>query len=418
MSRFLKAVREMRSTPGARVDLMALAVLLVVSIVCGLHIFGKYDARMPWTDEQLVAAEFDKLPSVRPESRQEVRVAGVTVGKIVEAEPLANGNARLVMSVDPDLKIFKDARVVLQSKAPINVMYVALNPGTPSAGELGKDQMIPMEQTDRLVQPWELLNHLDERTQAALTSLINNADAALASAPKTLAPGLRATTDVMSTFAPVVAELRERRVSIRALVTALSQVATAVGEDDARLATLVASLRTTLVALDDRSQDLDTSLARLPGFLDNLDGGMESADALADELTPTLRALGAASDDLPAALARLRKTARSADELVGALDPALDQATPVLADLRPVVPRLNRSLGDINDVTEHLPEATKRLAPWMHDLAAFVYQTSSAFSLSDVNGGLGRADLRIDLRNPTGGLGGDPSHAGDLGGGN
>ena len=52
----------------------------------------------------------------------------------------------------------------------------------------------------------------------------------------------------------------------------------------------------------------------------------------------------------------------------------------------------------------------------MDDLAAFTYQTSSSFSLYDANGGMGRANLHVDLTNPTGGLadeGVEPAKKGD-----
>jgi len=40
--------------------------------------------------------------------------------------------------------------------------------------------------------------------------------------------------------------------------------------------------------------------------------------------------------------------------------------------------------------------------PWLDDLSAFVYQTSSAFSLADVNGGLGRAQVNLKVDDPKG----------------
>lgn len=412
MRRATRLWQSIRHTPGSGRDIVAIAVLVTVTMASALFIFGQYDAKAPWADERLIAAEFEKVPSVRPESRQEVRIAGVTVGRIVSAEPLPNGNARLVMSVDEDVEVYDDARAVLRSKAPINVMYVALDPGSPPADALTEDDTIPVEQTDRLVQPWELLNKLDERTQSALTSLINEADAALVSAPAGLAPGLRNTTRVMRTFEPLVEELRTRRESIRTLVSALTNVATAVGTDDTRLARLVDSLHSTLTTLGTRADELDVALAELPGFARDLRQGMDRTTALTTELDPALEGLRASSDDLPAALKRLRSTVRHADALVESAGPVITAAEPVVADLGPFIRSARPALDDLALVSRHLPSATSAITPWMNDLAAFVYQTSSAFSLSDVNGGLGRADLRIDVRNPTGGLGGDPSNDG------
>lgn len=409
----------LRNVPGLGLglgrDVIALAVVVAAGLATAGYFFSKYDWQAPWHDPVLVAAEFDKAPAVRPESRQEVRIAGVTVGKIVSAEPQPNGNARLVMSLEPGHKIYSNARAVLRSKAPVNIMYVALDPGGPPGKPLPEDGTIPASQTERIVQPWALLNQLDERTQSALTSLIYQADTALTDAPQHLPDGLRATDATMATFRPVVKKLRTRREAIAQLVTSLAYISTAVGKDDERLARLTSSLQQTLGVLAKRDKELGATLAQLPGFTGDLRHAMTSTSALTKQLNPTLDALRQVSDELPPALSRLNRTVENAGKVVDAATPVVAKAKPVVADLRPLVGDVNAALGDLAPVTGHLPSATKRIVPWMDDLAAFVYQTSSAFSLSDVNGGLSRSQLLFDVSKPTGGLAPEPG-AGENGG--
>jgi phospholipid/cholesterol/gamma-HCH transport system substrate-binding protein len=93
----------------------------------------------------------------------------------------------------------------------------------------------------------------------------------------------------------------------------------------------------------------------------------------------------------------------SARDLVVKARPVVREARPVVADLRPLTGDLRSALSDLGPVAANLPRATKRLVPWLDDLGGFVYNTSSSFSLGDVNGGIGRANVVVKLSDPTGG---------------
>lgn len=415
MRRIGRLWERIQNVPGLGRDLLVLTALLIVGVLSAGYIVSQYGMKAPWQDEVEIAAEFESAPAVDPESNQEVRIAGVPVGKIESAEPQPNGTARVVMSLEPGHTIYDNARAVLRSKAPVNIMYVSLDPGGPPGKPLPEGATIPVSRTERLTQPWELLNKLGPRTRDAITSLINEADAALASAPRQLPNGLRSANTAMVGFRPVVAELRERREHISKLVTSLAQVSAAVGSDDNRLARLTSSLQTTLSVLANRDEELGATLRQVPGFSAELGQAMTSTSGLTGQLNPTLDALRSASDELPATLSRLADTMGEADKLIQAARPTVAKAKPVVADLRPLATDVNSTLRDLAPVTGHLPGATKRIVPWMNDLAAFVYQTSSAFSLSDVNGGLGRGNFNLDVISAADGLVPD-EHSGKAGG--
>jgi len=408
MNRIAHSWERLRSTPGLAKDAIIVVSVALVGILASTYVFGQYDFQTPWSKNIEVKADFTKAPGVRPTSRQEVRIAGVTVGRIASATSTKDGNARLTLSIEPGHTIYSNARLVLRSKSPVNVMYVALDPGGPPADPLPAGAVIPVSQTQRLVEPHVLLDNLDSRTQVALTSLINQADAALAESQRTLPAGLDATGKTLESFRPVLVQLQKRRDAIAELVTSLSRIATAVGSDQGRLARLTSGLHTTLGVLSKRDRELSATLDQLPGFAGELRHAMASTGALTKELNPTLDALREASDTLPEALTKLTDTVDQANRLVRSATPVVAKARPVIADLRPLASNLNGALGNLRPVAAHLPSATKKIVPWLDDLAAFVYQTSSAFSLSDVNGGLGRANVVLDISNPTGGLAPEP----------
>ncbi|WP_435769044.1 MlaD family protein [Nocardioides sp. SYSU DS0651] len=405
MKRSLATVgQRIKSTPGLLRDTSTLVVSLVLGVICAAYILSHQSWQAPWTDEFTFSAEFDRAPAVRPESLQEVRIAGVQVGRITEAKPTDRGLAKITMSIEPDQEIYRNARVVIRTKSPLNVMYVTVDPGDASAGKLPEDAVIPVSQTDQAVQPNEVLDKLDERARAGLTSLLNESDVALAAGPVNLGDGLQSTGGAMRSWQPVLDEIALRREHLGNLVSALAGIANAVGKDDQRMADLTQAAQQTLGALAARDDKLAAALKQLPGFATEVKDSMKSVEKLANQLDPTLRNLSSASEELPKSLKDLRGTVKAIRKFVNGADPVLDKARPVLADLRPLAANLDNALGHLRPVTATLPSATKRIVPWMEDLAAFVYQTSSSFSLYDANGGLGRANVNVDLTNPLGGL--------------
>lgn len=403
--RRLSTLRErIATTPGLARDTVALLVCIALATACGVYILSHQDYRLPGTDQFTFSAEFDKAPAVRPESLQEVRIAGVKVGRITDAAPTDQGTATIEFSVDPDQVVYENARVLLRTKSPLNVMYATLDPGGPPAAPLEEGATIPMSQTGRIIQPHELLDKLDEKTRFGLTSMLTELDVALAGNPENLGRGLVATEGAMKSFQPVLAELETRRDNIRRLVTSFSQIAEAAGKDDERLAELVTASQMALGALANRDSELAATLGTLPGFTGKLRDSMKSVDLLTGQLDPTLDNLIEASDELPGAIEDLTGTVAAIRQFVNGAAPVVDKAVPIVRDLRPFVGNARRALTALEPGTGYLPSATARIVPWMEDLAAFVYQTSSSFSLFDANGGLGRANLNLDLTNPTGGL--------------
>jgi phospholipid/cholesterol/gamma-HCH transport system substrate-binding protein len=396
-----------RNVPGLPRDLVLIAILLTLGTVSSVYLFSKYDVSGPFHERIEFAAEFDQAPAVQLASRQELRIAGVPVGKIEGAEVSDAGNARLTFSIEPGHTVYENARLVMRSKTPLNIMYVALDPGGPPAKPLGKDDVIPVSQTERVLQPYELLDELDSRARGALTDLVLESDVALASAPQELPEGLAAADGATSSFQPVVDALQDRRANLRHLVTAVSEISTAAGADDERLASLAAALEETLSVVSARDEELGASLAQLPGVTSTLRDAMSSAAALTDELSPTLESLHRASGELPKALSRLTSTVSNARALFEVARPVISKARPVIADLRPLTADLSSTLGDLSPVTSNLPGATAKLVPWLDNLGAFVYNTASSFSLGDANGGLGRANLVVKVYDPLGGMGGN-----------
>lgn len=394
----------MRTVPGLGRDVAALALVVAVGLVAGGYMISHYGVRWPGQQSFTFAADFESAPGVTATNHQEVRIAGVPVGTIIGAQPNKDGTAaRLTMRIDPRHPIYRNAHLVLRTKNPINEMYVEINPGGPPAPPLSTGNVVPVAQTERPVQSYEVLDKLDARTRAAMSSLLDESDTGLASAPANLPGGLRTFDQALVDYKPVMDALATRRDKIQQLVTALSEISTAAGHNDARLTELVSSLQSTLSVLANRSDNLNAALVQLPGFENQLQTAMSSTTALTGQLNPTLDDLHQASGTLPPALNQLSTTVDQLGRTVRQATPLVGKAGPVVTQLRPVVADAQAALDDLRPVTAQLNDVTARVVPWMTDLSAFVYNTSSVFALSDANGTLARGHLAVNPLNPTGG---------------
>lgn len=380
---FRRHWERVRTVPGLGRDVTALAVLVVAGVAAAGVIQGNATTAAPWEDRALVKAEFEQVPGVNPKSSHVVTMAGVRVGKIADWEVTERGTAVLTLDIEEGHPIYENARAVLRPKNPLNEMQVEINPGAPPAQQLPDGGLIPASQTVRPIQADEVLSHLDARTQQAVTDLLVESDTALVRAPQDLPRGLSAADGALNGLRPVVEALETRRKHLSTLVSSLSDIAAAAGDNDARLAKLADSAQQTLGVLASNDRSLRRGLEELPGLGVELRRALTRTQDLTEQLNPTLDNLRAASDVLPKALRELRGTVDALDGVVKDAGPLVQKAKPVVADLRPLAGDLDGSLRDLRPVTRNLDRDTGIVSRYRDDIAAFVYNTASVFGAGD-----------------------------------
>lgn len=393
-----------RSEPGLGRNLVAFAVLVVLGSAVGGYFLAHERFNPPWEDKYTLYVELDEAAGISPGNGQEVRIAGVPVGDIRSADITADGKARLELRIDEDQVVHQDARILLRPKSPLNDMYIEISPGTADAPELGDGDTVPVDQTVSPVQVDDVLAHLDDNTQAAMSSLFAESDVALVNAPERLPAGLDQTSGLIQDLAPVMERLETRRENLARLVNALADVADAAGTNDERLERMASSLSVTLGTLSGERQNLDATLAQLPELSRELRSTSSSVVRLASQLDPTLADVRRASDELPGALRSFNGSVDELDDFVRAAEPVLDKAGPVVGDLRAAAPDLRTIAGDLRPLSADARPLTEMLVPRLDDVAAFVYNTNSVVSLRDANRGILRGLFQLSPES-LGGLG-------------
>lgn len=388
VSSMARAWERVRTVPGLFRDVAVLILVVAVSIATLVVVNANLHGIFPWQHTSTVRAEFTAVPALDPAARPSVTIAGVPIGKVAGWEATRQGTAIVQLKLDPGstTTIYQNARAVLRAKNPLNEMYIEVNPGGAPADPMPENGLIPISNTGTVVSADAALAHLDERARAAVTSLTLASDVALARAPEQLPDGLRAANHTIVDARPVMEALQTRRAKIADLVTALSQIAGAVGGNHDRAVQLAQSTQTTLGVLAQNDAKLKGTLDQLPGLNQELRNALSATQPLTAQLDPVLKDLDNASDELPKALDRFHDTIGKVDDVVDAAHPFLDHARPVVADLRPLVGNLDKALDDIQAVTRPLGDDVQTVQTYLDPLRAFIYNTSSVFGVRDGQG--------------------------------
>ena len=118
-----------------KVGIFAIIVIIILSYMT-LKVGG---LPMIWEKGYRLYVYFDDISGLDEKSR--IKIAGVESG-IVERISLEDGKARVILLIDPDVKVYENAGVALRMSGLLGDRHLALTTGTPDRPLLSDGQMI------------------------------------------------------------------------------------------------------------------------------------------------------------------------------------------------------------------------------------------------------------------------------------
>jgi phospholipid/cholesterol/gamma-HCH transport system substrate-binding protein len=333
------------------------ALIAVVAIVTFL-VFGN---DIPFTRPYEVRILTSNAANLK--ERSPVRIAGVNVGKVEKVAPVKDSTTTAVtVSIDDKfLPIFKDAHVKIRPRIFLEGnFFVDIQPGTPGQPKIPDNGTIPVAQVSGPVQLDEVLTSLQSDTRRNLQNLVRGYGDALDAPPAKgedadADPSTRGETAAQSlndslNYSPAalrgIALVNEAALGtdlhdLSKLVAGTQKVAAALSSNENNLKDLVSNFNTTMGAFAAEQGNLRTTIALLPGVLDQANVTFDSLNrafpptrAFAREILPGVRETGPTID---AAFPWIRQTRAlvSPDELQG-----------LVADLQPATRDLSKVIDD------------------------------------------------------------------------
>jgi virulence factor Mce-like protein len=308
----------------------------------------------------------------------DVRISGVSVGKVKRIELGDDGRAEATVELDATYApIPSDTRAVLRQKTLLGETYVELTPGSQEAEPLPEGGELAEAQVSDAVQLDEIFRAFDEETRAQFQAWMQGQAAAFrgrgddfAMAIASLDPfaesaerALRlldseeqAVTRLIDDGGEVFAALSERQGQLRGLVEASDQVFATTAARNADLEEIFRIFPTFL-------RESRATLTRLDEFATETDPLVQQLRPAAQELSPTLIDLGRLAPDLERFLLGLDRAIKARDGL---------PATTRLVDdgLRPLLERTDPYFAEINALLTVIRQYRREVTAFLGNVAA------------------------------------------------
>ncbi len=296
--------------------------------------------------------------------QSDVRISGVSVGKVTDIELTDEGVANATLEIDSRFSpIPQNTEAIKREKTLLGETYIELTPGVPATGSVPEGGALPAAQVSESVQLDEILRTFDEPTRAAFQSWMQNVAVALRGRGADLSLAFAALPPFGAEANRILTVLDSQSNAVKELVSGGAETFGALSERQGQLRGLIENTETVFETTAVRDRQLADTFVVLPTFLDEsrltlnrLDSFATETDPLvqqlmpvAEALTPTVTATGelapvlkgffhALESSIPPGLKGLPQLRRVLDQdlppILGNLEPFFDELTPIIEGAR------------------------------------------------------------------------------------
>lgn len=365
---------ELKRASGPAVALLA---LIIASLVCAWIIFHNDGVTLPWQSTYQRQIALDDAKGIVAK-KQTVRLAGVTVGRI-EAINLEHGRPVATISMATKYApLYKNALIRLRPETPLDDMYIDIvSRGTPSAGQLGPNEILPAQRTQVPVDISSVLDVFNTDTRASVKASIDALGQGLGPEGSSFRQALVDLAPFLAAAKRLTYETAIRQTETATLIHNFGLVTQELGKRDTEVRQLVSSGASTLSELGGNESSVQAVINQLPQTESQLETTFTTLRATEDHLDPAFDALQSVATALPSGLRGLRQFGAAAEPAFAKLDRPLPQLNALMQVLRPTAAGLNRSFAALRNVPGQLNTITQQVVPCEPALADFFQNTDS-----------------------------------------
>ena len=319
----------------------------------------------------------------------DVRVAGVSVGKVVKKDVDPAHPNRTVATLQLTNKfapLSQDARAILRQKTLLGETYVELTPGNAKGPKVPEGGWLKDSRVAKTVQLDEVFQALDPVTRRAFQSWQQSLAKSIGTGPSSRGQDLNDAFGNLPGFAQdatdVLQVLDEQSGEVRRLVKNTGVVFGALNENEAQLHNLITNSSDVFSATQKEKEALAETFKIFPTFLDEskatfakLEGFSKNTDPLIRQLQPAMRDLKPTLADTRALAPDLQHLFRNLDPLITASKTGLPALRDVLNGTNPVLQQLQPFLENLNPVLQWLEYNQKLVADFIGNGAAALVDT-------------------------------------------
>jgi phospholipid/cholesterol/gamma-HCH transport system substrate-binding protein len=383
----------------ARVPFFWVVFLMIAGLITAVAIFSNLNFVRPWQSYYTFRAAFTSAKGVFiPEDP--VRIAGVKVGT-VSGEKLVGGHAVLTMSLDPQYgPIYRNATANLKAETLLDDMYVELDPGTPNAGKLPADAVLPVTQTVSPVNIASVLGTFDASTRTRMTILLDELSRGLADGGAQLQRGFVAIAPFLGAAQSVATQMAARQTLLKSLMHNIGILAGALNLRDQQITSLVRSGDASLGALAQADAPLAQTLSEFPRALTTLESSMNTVRAAESSIDPALHWLEPVAAHLNEGLSALQRFATVATPALNAVRPSVGSLRNLSTELQPTAGSLHGALTVLHPQGSQIDQLVRDTLPCLATLQDFFQNSLSVLKFSSGYAAVPRAETTVTMAGP------------------
>jgi len=325
----------------------------------------------------------------------DVRVAGVSVGKVRKKDLQVDGHANrtiATLELDPRFApLASDAHAILRQKTLLGETYVEITPGSKSAPRVPEGGWLRDSQISKTVELDEILQAFDPTTRQAFRTWQQG----LAKAGRGRGQDLNDALGTLPRFAEsgdaVLGVLDAQSGALQRLVKNTGVVFGALSENEQQLHNLIVNAGATFDETSAKQESLAEVFRVFPTFLDESKATFAKLEAFAKNTDPLIQDFRPAARDLTPALRDVRRLAPDLERLFRRLGPLIDASRTGLPALRdtldgitPVLGKLQPFLEEFNPILQWLEYHQRTTADFISNGAGALADTTATRTSDEI----------------------------------
>jgi phospholipid/cholesterol/gamma-HCH transport system substrate-binding protein len=303
-----------------------------------------------------VRAIFENAGFVIP--GEDVKVAGVKVGKIDSLDVTEDKKAAVVLDItDPGYQDFrKDAECTVRPQSLIGERFVeceltqARAPGTEPPPALDQikhgpgtgEYLLPVENTSKAVD-LDLVNNIMRRpVRERLSVILDELGIGVAGRGEDLNVVIRRADPALKEVDKVLRILASQNRTLERLAVDSDTILEPLARERRHVSGAIENSSAVARATAEERGALAADIERLPQFLNQLTPTVKQLGALSDQMTPVVTDLGAVAPDINRMIFELGPLAKAGIPALQSLGQAAEQGTPAITASRPVITDLRK----------------------------------------------------------------------------
>ena len=329
-------------------------------------------------------------------TQADVRIAGVSVGKVVakSLDPQGNRTIATIQLANQYAPIRQGARAILRQKTIIGETYVELVPGPPNAPALPDDALLARSNVQPAVQFDQILNALDPTTRRAFQIWQQQLALAVAGNDQNLNSVLGNLPQFAADANDVLRVLDVEHMATVRLVRNGRTVFDALTKSQSALRNLITSAGATFATTAANNEQLAATFQVFPTFLNEtkatfarLQQFANDTNPLVSELVPVAQQLGPTLGALQTLSPSLRTLFVNLDPLVTASEKGFPAFRDVLLGAKPLLGAVAPFLGQLNPILDWLSLHQQLISDFISVGAVGVAAKTTAYGGSGVTCG-------------------------------